>query len=392
MLALLFRIFLCSLPFVHAFAFTDTVNLTIVVGVVLLILLPFSRNRTFRPSLIDAVIPVYIFTIVLSDVMNISILSIRTINHTLAWNVCLLLFFYIPRLYIKSVSAHTFFKIITGTYILVSAFAVLEFLSANVAGVDFNDYIPRPWAQDYVAGFMGGLLRSRAFFTESGYAGMYMALIYPFALYWFTRNGKGRWQNILLFILTLFAAFTIFSTTYIMFYPMVISTVFLICKQNVRRGVLKFLPVVILGCLVLGDTIVSFGQQSILYKFGTNSAYERYYYIMESLELYAKSDISHLLLGYGAGSYAALGLPAAASVYVNVLRDSGIIGLAAFCTIWVIAFREVYLHRANNFAPYLLVSLIMTSIYFVTNLDYNFVFMWFLPAMAMNIGYFELKS
>lgn len=391
MLALLFRIFLCSLPFVHAFAFTQTVNLTIVMGVILLVFLPFSQYRAFRPSLIDAVIPVYVFTIVLSDILNFNILSGRTINHTIAWSVCLLLFFYVPRFYIKSISAQSFFRILTGTYILVTVFSGLEFLSANVYGVDFNEYIPRPSVQDYMAGFMGGLLRSRAFFSESGYAGMYMALMYPFALYWLSRNGKGRWQNILLFILTVFAAFTIFSTTYIMVFPAVIFTVFVVCKPNVRKRALKFLPVIILSCLLLGGTIISFSERNILYKFGTISAYERYCFIMDSFELYAKSDISHLLFGYGAGSYAALRLPAAASVYVNVLRDSGIVGLAAFCTIWVCAFREVFKRRKNTFAPYLLVSLIMTSIYFVTNLDYNFAFMWLLPAVAMNMDYFELK-
>ncbi len=339
------------------------------------------KSCSFRFTVVDSFIVLFLFSVVLSTIVNISSLDQKQVNHTISWFVCFLLFFYVNRLYLDRIDMDEVFAILRHCYVIVLIFCIAEFFSSIALGIDLNQYIPRPQGRNYEASFLFVLPRSRAFFTESGYAGMYIALTYPFVIYQMKRDRFGKLYKAILLILTVLAAFTIYSTTLFLFFPLIFFIVFLFSSRKLFKKFLVIVPILGVALVCFWSYIWSFLDVLIFYKFNTSSSDIRSDNMHENIEYIKHSSVLQLIFGHGPGSYFKAGLTdAAPSIYVNVLRDSGVIGLICYLCIWVSAFLKLFFMKNCHIKPYLLVMICLILIYHVSNMDYNFVFLWFVLA------------
>lgn len=173
----LYKIYLYSFPFVNAFALTETVNWSIVLGLLLIAGAFISPYHRIKLCAIDFAVALFFVSIFISNIINIPLLDSKQVNHTMAWMVCFTLFFYVNRLYLRSLPIETVYKILTRIFLILVCFCIAEFVVSTFGGSDLNEIIPRPQGSSYEAGFLGFVKRSRGFFPNLAMLGCTLHLL-----------------------------------------------------------------------------------------------------------------------------------------------------------------------------------------------------------------------
>ncbi len=363
-------------------------------GIILAFGILVSGDQKIKPHIVDFGIIFFLVSLSLTNIVNVELMDGKQLNHSISWLVCFLLFFYVNRFCLKLLPIEEIYVVIVRCYLLVTVFAIVEFLSRLVLGIDLNGFIPRPGGQQYEATFLGLILqRSRAFFSESAHAGMYIALTYPFVKYWMKQNKSSALKEKIMLFITLFAAFTIFSTTFFIFFPAFIFLIFALGSKRFYKRLMILTPILFLAVFLFRNEIYLIVDAAVLSKFQTGSADIRAYNMAASVNLIKNSSLLHVAFGYGPGSYFKLSLPdAAPSVYINILRDMGVVGLFSYCSIWFLAIIAIIYYRRLEISKYLLLMVCMVLIYHVSNMEYNFVSMWFVLFSVTEMNYFSVKK
>lgn len=193
------------------------------------------------------------------------------------------------------------------------------------------------------------------------------------------------------FVLMLLAAFTIFSTTFFIFFPFYFFLFFGLWSTKFYKRLLLLSPLIIGFVVLFWQAIYWIVEVFILSKFEMGSAIVREANLAENIAFCQQMPPLHMLFGYGPGSYDKMGLSdAATSVYINLWRDLGLLGLVSYCSIWLVALVRLYFNRSNDLMRYLLLMTAMTLTYHISNMDYNFVSMWFVLVAIAEIDHFTL--
>lgn len=377
---IIFYLFIFSFPFTHAFAISGTINLSIILGSILFLF--FLYRHKINISTPHVILYLFILNILVSIIVNIHVLNSKTLNHSVAWFTSILLFFIVPYSLFNEKVIIKGYRFLYISFYITIIFGIFEYLDVNILHLNIVKLIPRPSGEDYYPFFIAGI-RSRSFFSESGYYGMYVALILPIILY-IERGKLKKTRNLLLLIFTTIAMFFTFSTTFLILTVFSLSLIFLFHKKE--NFTLRFIFILIFILLVyftFKETIDNIIDLAILSKFSSTSALSRESLNSESLNLMLEnSSVIHLLFGYGPGSYEYLGIEAAISTYINLFRDLGALGLLFYIILYL--YILIYLLRSKNlFSKYLLVSVISTLVYFQTNTSYYFAFIWFICILVL---------
>lgn len=388
----LYKLFLFSFPFLQAFALTDAISMPVLIGAILALTIPVLHfNVRFKWTNIDRAIVLFFLSILVSNLYNINHFSSKQLNHSISWIVCFFCFYLVNRIYLKIVPVETVVKLLKLTYILVVAFCICEFSLRTFASIDVNNYIPRPSGQEYSPAFLGlTWFRSRAFFSESAEAGMYITLTFPFILYWNNKANNRLVEQLLTTFLTVLALFTIFSTTLFIFFPLFWFVIICLPSRRFLKRLIWTLPLFVIIVAVFRAELFLIVDALILSKFQMSSADIRADNMEATLTLIRDSPILNQIFGYGPGSYFRLSLPdAAPSVFVNVYRDLGILGIACYLLIWLSAFIKTIHVSDTSLRKYLFLMLCMIIIYHISNLSYNGPYIWFVLAVVADAKVFQ---
>lgn len=201
---ILLLLYIFTMPFVSAFAFTGTISLPLIFATFLFMLMIIKALRYLKLpqgflGFDILIILSFLFFDVLSFIIN-GWGNATSFNHTVAYLSTFLLFYVAIKFTLFSISdKNLLFKrvlqVITYTTLLSAVYGNIEFVSSNAFGVNLNDYIPRPGldAEYYTPVVLSLFYRSRGFAYESGVYTQMLELFTPLTIYYLFVSGYCKW-------------------------------------------------------------------------------------------------------------------------------------------------------------------------------------------------------
>jgi hypothetical protein len=280
----------------------------------------------FRLSWRDLVLCSLVTVAVFSTLLNGGTLTSKSVNHMAALLFVSALNYFVGGRVVFSVMGNRWRTPVMLGFLFACALCVVEFAMVNFLDIPLPGY--RPSGVDYGSTFILGV-RPRSTFSESGHFAFYLACIAPLlvAAYaseeriWLVRTVilAVACCSILLFSTTLFIVIALWGCIYVV----------------LRRIYLKPAGIaVIVLCMavlvVFSAQMLELADILVLHKFRLYSFDDRQEKFIAVLDLVRESGFSHVLFGYGMGSFQGLGMEDSISSYANFLRDAGMLGLALF--------------------------------------------------------------
>lgn len=176
----LYALYIFSFPFVHAFAISGTINLSVLLSLSLFIYLLYKHYVILNVQV--GILCLLLLNVYISFLLNISAGNLKLISHSAAWTTSILLFFVVPFSLFKRIPINKINHVLYIIYYIAVSFSILEYLDVNVFNIGLTNLIPRPDGSDYDPIFIWGI-RSRSFFAESGYFAMFVLLYFPVICY-----------------------------------------------------------------------------------------------------------------------------------------------------------------------------------------------------------------
>lgn len=402
---LLFYIF--SMPFVSAFAFTGTISLPLIFAVGLFCLMGLALIESAR--LPDGffgfdllMMFLLLFWAVFSFVINGWGLA-KSLNHAIAYISTFLLFFIAVKyalFYIKD-PAWVFKKVLqvlTATTIISILYANGEFISMNVFGFDFNDYVHRPSAEEmsYRPTVVGLFFRARGFSAESGHFAFNMELFWPLCVYYMYFSGFCRWPKILksIIVVLMFSAF-VFATSSASFAIIPVSIFFAIIFYFTK--VVAFIKRHLLGFFITTGIVATFVfllnyylsfstllLLSLTDKVGSGSFDDRQDRIDFFYDKFFHLDFTTQLIGTGPAGFEVLGYDESKAIlvlYYSIPFELGLIGLLLLAVFFLYILIQAITIR-STLGLFLVISVVsgIMHYYFIANFWYPWF--WFIGAFV----------
>ncbi len=362
-------LYLLSLPFVSAF----NVSQIFVIPLIVCLLAMFWYGATGRITHIfliqaDKIILLFLGSILLSIVVNIDTISGTGINHSIAMLGGFIIFYYGAECIIRAIDLTRILRLLYISYMICIFFGAIEFILTNFTSIEIGNYVFRPAITDYTPGFLSIVfIRARSTFEESGYFAAYLGVLFPLMTYYLWANAAPRAQKIRFIGMTLIGAFIGFSVSLFIFLPaaamLALALRTLYAQKLTKEAVLIFLALLLAGLALLA--FPSLVEEVFLRKFSGNSFADRYQRFESTIDITSTASALHAFLGYGPGSYVNFNTSAAVSVYLNFLRDIGIVGLGLY--IMLLGYMVFNLLRCQDaFSGALLVSFLVQILFFVS--------------------------
>lgn len=375
---LLIKLLLITLAFTSAFAISSWLPIPVIINLLILIFSIFrSIDTKEKPNFnqLDIFPIALLLSLYLSLIININNIDTKAINHTLAYTFCITILYLFNALILRGFKFNIL-KYVTIGFIIATVFTIIEFININLLKFNINNIIPRPTVSTYEPTFYGIIIRARSFFEESGYLGAFVATISPLAFYYSIQK-KNRKLKLFIVILTLFNIVLSFSISLWLFLPISILTGSLLKKAKKKSFIIDFLKVfVFCSFLVLIFWhYFHFVYNEIISKFNSFSFDDRLSKASDNLGIIKNSNIIHLLFGYGPGSYEYLKVQPAISFYLNLFRDSGILGLSIFF-VWIFFIIYESISSKTIFSYYYLISLLALLFFLIATPNYFYSFIW----------------
>lgn len=402
---LLFYIF--SMPFVSAFALTGTISFPLVLAVFLFCLMGLAmiESSSSPKGFVGydlLLILLFLFWAVFSYLINGFGIA-KSLNHAVAYLSTFLLFFVAVKYamcYIKD--PQWVFKnvllVITITCFLSVTYANAEFISSNILGIDLNDYVHRPTAEDmsYRPTVVGMFFRARGFSAESGHFAFNIELFWPLAVYYLYFSGYCRWPAIIkgIFLLLTFSAF-VFATSSASFLiiPVAGAIAVMLYITKVIRFIKKHLLGFFLGIGFIAGFItflnyyLSFSTLLLLSltdKAGSGSFDDRQDRIDFFYDKFFQFDLTTQLIGTGPAGFEVLGYDESKAIlvlYYSIPFELGLVGLLLLSAFFL--YILIQAARIRSAVGFFLVISVMSGImhyYFIANFWYPWF--WFIGAFV----------
>ncbi|MGN6267677.1 MAG: O-antigen ligase family protein [Ginsengibacter sp.] len=401
-------LYILTMPFVSAFAFTGTISWPLILAVFLFLvmLVKIIQAAAFPSDFIgfDLVI-IFLFLLIVAFSFLINGWgNSKSLNHTVAYLSTFLLFYVAIKFTLfsapdkKPVLKRTL-QFITYTTIISALYGNTEFISANVFHINLNDYIPRPTEDEawYDATVLGVFFRARGFAPESGHFAFMMELFSPLTMYYLYFSPDCKWPK---FLRALTVAVIVFSFIFavstasfailplaVLFAALIYSkSIFLYIKKKPTKFIIT--TAAISGVTFLFNYFLSIYALIILSisnKMDSFSLYDR----QERIDFF-NNKFSHLpffnnLIGTGPAGYNILGYDesrAILSLYYSITFELGYLGLLMILLFFLyIIFQTLKIRAPIGF--FLLVSVFsgVMHYYFISNFWYPWF--WFIAAFVV---------
>lgn len=389
------QLYLLSLPIVSAFNFSQILVIPLLVCLLAVLWYGATGRIGPMPSIrIDAFILIFLVSAVTSITVNANNLTSKSINHLLAVFTGWLFFYFLAERITRRLNIERILALLFVGYMSSLVFGIAEFLVANFTTYDINSLIPRPAVEEYTPGFLDiVLIRARSFFEESGYFGAYLAMLMPLMVYYLWHFEKKRWLKSSFVILTITGYFIAFSVSLFIFLPTAIFFAHFLRsairdRRFSKKTILLYLATAMVILLII--TTSTLFDEVFLRKFEGNSFEDRYRRFSSTIDLMSKSDWTRLAFGYGPGSYYYLDIQPAVSVYLNFLRDFGILGVLSFLTIQIYALINT-LMGSTKFSQAIFTSLLIELLFFISTPIY-FLPHYYIPLLLYRIYFIRMQN
>ena len=380
-------LYFLSLPFVSAFNISQIFVIPLVVGLLAMVWAVGTGQVTRLPLIqLDRLVLLFLGCMLVSVVVNLPTMATKSLNHVFAILAGYGLFYFGAERFSRRLRMERILHLLLMSYFFTLVFAVVEFVLANFTSFNLSSIVFRPAVDDYTPGFLDILLiRARSTFEESGYFAGYLAMMGPLMVHYLwsdDRRKRLRWPFI---IGTLAAYFMAFSVSLFIFLPFAIAVTTAmrtVVERRMSKGaLLAFGALTFMGLVVV--SVPGLLETTIIRKFEGGSFQGRSERFEATMDLVVGSPWLKILFGHGPGSYFALGIPPAISVYLNFLRDFGVIGLVAYLLLVAYALVNLFVAR-DGLGRALFLSYLTTLLFFVSTPIY-FLPHHFLPLLLYRI-------
>lgn len=405
---ILLLLYIFTMPFVSAFAFTGTISLPLIFAAVLFMLMIIKVLRTLKlPTGFLGFDILIILSFIFFDVLSFIINgrgNVTSFNHTIAYLSTFLLFYVAIKFTLFNISnKNLVFKrvlqFITYTTLLSAVFGNVEFISSNVFGVNLNDYIPRPGldAEYYNATVLSLFYRARGFAYESGVYTQMLELFAPLTIYYLFFSGYCNWMQGLKIFFTvtiiLSIIFAASSATFIVLpIAVLFSCIFFIKKIYhffLHKSVFYYLKaLVIFVVIIIVNNYLSVYASILLSlseKFDSFSLYDRQSRINFFYLEFSRFNPINKIIGAGPAGTDLLGVDGfhvPVSFYYNVTFELGFIGL--FLLILLMAYILFYsISIKSKIGFFLNIAVISGIIHYYVVHDFWVPWFWFIGVFSI---------
>lgn len=382
-----------SLPFVSAFNVSQIFVIPLMVGL-LAITGALLTGGLARLNLIqlDKLVLLFLASVLLSVGVNIHTMDAKNLNHILAIFVGYLLFYFGAERFSQRLSIEKILRLLFIGYVATLAFCVVEFWVVNFTSYDLNAIVFRPAVEDYTPGFLEIILiRSRSTFEESGYFAAYLGMMAPIMVYYLWRLQHRYWPRMVFVVGSALAYFMSFSVSLFIFLPVAIAVTSLmrvLVERRINRNAVATWLLILSGLFVLSFTDLF--EVMILRKFDGFSFQDRSDRFAATIDLFVDAPLQNMLFGHGPGSYFNLNVQPAVSVYLNFLRDLGLVGLMAYLALSAYALFGLFFAR-DALGRALFLSYLVTLLFFISTPIY-FLPHYYLPLLLYRLRILRNKN
>lgn len=407
-IAFFLTLYLLTIPFVSAFAFTQIVSFPLIFSTILfgLMIVKFLKTLRMPAGFIGfdiVIIALFLFLVVLSFLFN-GLGNSKSLNHTIAYLSSFLLFYVAAKFsFFNAKNKRNLLikvlKLITYVTIISALFANLEFMLSNLFNININDYIPRPTEAEafYNATVLGIFYRARGFAPESGHFAFMLELISPITIYYLFFSGFCNWSKFIKTLIVVAIFFSIIftvSTASFVIIPVALILALLVYFKSffayVKRNTAKFFLSmgVVTVVVLLFNYFLSFYTLIILSitdKLDSNSFDDRQGRINFFYERFSNLNLIHKLIGTGPSGYTLLGFDETntiLSLYYSITFELGYLGIFLFSVFLLyILWNTIQIKSKIGF--FLLVAVFSGMMHY--NFIENFWYPWFWTVAAFTV-------
>ncbi len=404
----LLLLYIFTMPFVSAFAFSGTISLPLIFAVVLFMIMGVEivLSGKFPRGFIgfDVVILfIFLFFVLLSFGIN-GLGNTLSLNHTIAYISTFSLFYVTIKFTFfcikdKDLLFKRVIQFITYTTIISAIYANAEFISSNFFDVDLNDYVLRPSAaeESYKPTVLAFFYRARGFATESGHFTFMMELFSPLAVYFMYFSGFCKWHpsiKALLSVIIVFCFLFAVSSASFVIIPLAVFLASLIHMKRIffyiKRQTFKFFAVsgIVAVIIILFNYFFSFYALillSISDKLDSNSFEDRQQRVNFFYDKFSHFDLIKKIIGVSPAGFDIMGFDeskAILSLYYSITFEIGLLGLFLILLLFIYFFFHA-LNIKKTIGFFLLISIIsgIFHYYFIANFWYPWF--WFIAAFTI---------
>lgn len=406
-------LYIFTMPFISAFAYSGTISLPLVFAVFLFVIMSIVTMRSLRLPYgfigFDLVIIFFFLLLVLFSFVVNGWGNSKSLNHTIAYLATFLLFYVtIKFTFLNIKDKNWVFKkvlqFITLITIISAVYANVEFISSNIFSININDYIPRPSEEEryYDATVLGLFYRARGFAAESGHFTFMMESFSPLAVYYMYFSGFCQWKKFLkgLIVFAIICSF-IFAVSTASF-AIVPAAFFLASIAYIKRIVLyikkntaKFLLATGILSVIVFLINYFFSVYALILLSISDKMDNGYDYRQENINFFFNKifqlDIIKKVIGTGPAGNIVLGYDesnAILNLYYSVSFELGLLG---FLLLLLLFFYFIYItiKVKSSIGFFLLMSIIsaMMHFYFIANFWYPWF--WFTAAFIVFYNSYE---
>lgn len=386
-------VYYLSLPFVSAFNVSQIFVIPLMVGV-LAITWALLTGGIGRLNLIqfDILVLLFLISVLISVAANLATMEAKNLNHVLAIFAGYLLFYFSAERFSRRLTIEDILRLLFIGYVITLVFCIIEFLIVNFTSYDINAIVFRPAVEDYTPGFLDIILiRSRSTFEESGYFAAYLGMMAPIMTYYLWRVQHSSWPRIVFIVGSGLAYFMSFSVSLFIFLPVAIAATSLartVVELRIKRDAVTTYLLILLGLVALTSTDLF--DVMILRKFDGFSFQDRSDRFSATVDLVFNAPLRNILFGHGPGSYFNLNVQPAVSVYLNFLRDLGLVGLASYLLLSIYALWGLFCAK-DALGRALFLSYLVTLLFFISTPIY-FLPHYYLPLLLYRLRVLRYKE
>ena len=364
--------------------------------------------RTYKPLIIITLFLLCTaFSFFINNIIISSSYSIfsKAQNHFFAYFASIINF-YISSLFFlninkKSNDTINILKTITGVLFFSSTLAIVEFISKNLLGIDFDKIIPHPSVEKMNALALGDIfksIRARGLAEEPGHFAFMINLFLPISFYYLFFSGYCKLKiqtKILMCISFALALLFTFSTAAFFALPTSIFLSFIVFRRELKKYLLS---ITIVFCAFIGFILILDNYFPILTQLlldidqkannsGSMDDRSMRSYLFQSY--FGKAPILNKIIGYGPSGYLRAGLEADSEsflvLYQTLTFETGILGILIFSSfLYTISLYARKLPFPFNFFLFLSFILGIVHYFFISN--YWYPWFWFICAFITHLN------
>jgi hypothetical protein len=405
---LILLLYILTMPFVSAFAYTDIISMPLIFALFLFILMivKIIQSGKLPEGFLGfdlIIIFLFSFLVLFSFIVN-GWGNAKSLNHTAAYLSTFMLFYVgIKFTLFNILDKHLLFKrilqFITYTTLISAVYANVEFISFNAFGVNFNNYVPRPNEAEawYNPTVLELFYRARGFAPESGHFTFMMELFFPLVVYYLYFSGLCKWKKIfkaicitsiiLSFIFAVStASFVIVPIAFLFASLVYAKRIYFYIKKHLRKFVIN--TVIISTIVLISNYLFSFYSLvflSIMDKMNSfsyddrqdriNFFYNNFYHLDFLKKLYGSGPAGSILMGFDETR-------SILSLYYSVTFELGFLGL--LCILLFFSYNLLNaLKIKTKLGFFLLISIISGVLHFHFIANFWYPWFWFIAAFTI---------